>query len=124
MLTSKRVIITTICGFIFGLVCMSLATSNPNPDPANLITTQVIWLIIISRTLMGFMIGISALNMKWWLHGIVIGFISSIPMALSVMDKTSIMIGTFVMGIIYGFLTELITSILFKSKPVSQIKIA
>lgn len=30
-----------------------------------------------------------------------------------------IFVGTFVMEIIYGFLTELITSVLFKPKPVA-----
>ena len=50
------------------------------------------------------------------LHGILIGAIASIPMAFSVLDKIDILIGTIVMGLIYGFLTELITSILFKAK--------
>lgn len=71
---------------------------------------------------MGFMIGISAMRLSWWLHGIVLGFISSIPMAVAEMDKMEIFIGTFIMGIIYGFLTELITSILFKSKPAALLR--
>ncbi len=119
MLTAKRVIIATICGVIFGFVCLGLATSNP--DPAGSLTLSVKLNIILSRTLLGFMIGISALRLKWWLHGIVLGFISSIPMAIAVMDQGSIMIGTFVMGIIYGVLTELITTIFFKAKqPINQ----
>lgn len=112
MLTTKRVLIATICGFIFGLVCMLLASSNPD-EP---ISTATKWTIIFSRTLMGFTIGVSAVRLQWWLHGIVIGFIGSIPMAFPVMDRPAIVIGTLVMGIIYGFLTELITSILFKEK--------
>jgi hypothetical protein len=119
MLTAKRVIIATICGVIFGFVCLSLAASNP--DPAGSLTLSVKLNIVLSRTLLGFMIGISALRLNWWLHGIVLGIISSIPMAVAVMDQGAIMIGTFVMGIIYGVLTELITSVLFKAKqPVNQ----
>lgn len=119
MLTAKRVIITTICGLTFGFICMGMAASNP--DPAGQRTLSFKLSIVLSRTLMGFMIGISALRLKWWLHGIVLGIISSIPMAMAVMDQGAIMIGTFVMGIIYGVLTELITSILFKAKqPVTQ----
>ena len=53
-----------------------------------------------------------------------IGFIASIPMALPVMDRLNIMIGTLVMGIIYGVLTELITSVLFKAKAVGAVKAA
>ena len=71
---------------------------------------------------MGFTIGVSALRLGWWLHGIVIGIIASIPMAFSVLDKTDILISTIIMKLIYGFLTELITSILFKAKPVGLLK--
>jgi len=109
MLTTKRVLIATICGFIFGLVCMYLASSGPNPVDN---TTKLI--ILFSRGLMGFTIGISAIKLNWWLHGIIIGLIVSIPMALSVVDQPGIMFGTFLMGVIYGFLTELITTKLFK----------
>jgi MFS family permease len=114
MLTTKRVIIATICGFVFGIVCMLLASSNPNP--AHPVTTITKWTIIISRTMLGFTIGISAIRLKWWLHGIVLGAIASIPMAVPIIDRLGIAIGSIVMGIIYGFLTELITSILFKAR--------
>jgi hypothetical protein len=116
MLTARRVLITTTCGFIFGLICMTMASSNPNPVEPLTATTK--WLILLSRTMLGFMIGISALRLSWWLHGMVIGLISSIPMAIPVLSVTSIAIGTVVMGMIYGFLTELIASKLFKEKPV------
>jgi hypothetical protein len=116
MLTTKRVLIATTCGFIFGLVCMLLASSNPNP--VEQISTATKWTIIFSRTLMGFTIGVSAVRLKWWLHGIVIGLIGSIPMAFPVMDRPSIMIGTLVMGMVYGLLTELSTAVVFKAKSV------
>ncbi|MFC2130690.1 hypothetical protein ACFLSQ_04590 [Bacteroidota bacterium] len=115
MLTAKRVIIATLLGAVFGLVCMWMASSNPEEPVA----ASVLWSIFISRALLGFMIGISALKLKWWLHGIVLGFISSIPMTAAIMDKWDIALGTLIMGIIYGFLIELITSIVFKSKPVA-----
>jgi hypothetical protein len=114
MVGAKRMIIATLCGLLFGLVCMGLASSNP--DSAEALSMTVKLNIVLSRTLMGFMIGISALKLKWWLHGIVLGFISSIPMSIAVVYRMDIMIGTLVMGVIYGFLTELITSILLKSK--------
>ena len=114
MLSVKRVLISTICGIVFGLVCLGLATSNP--DSTATLTAVAKWNIVMSRTLMGFMIGISALRLNWWLHGIVLGFISSIPMGISVMDRPGIMIGSIVMGKIYGLLTELVTTVLFKEK--------
>ena len=121
MLSAKRVIIATVCGFIFGIVCMLLASSNPDAGGEPL-TCIMKYTIVVSRTMMGFMLGISALRLKWWLHGIVLGFVASIPMAIPIMDRTDIMIGTLVMGIIYGFLTELITSVLFKSKPAATVQ--
>jgi len=118
MLTAKRVIIATACGFVFGLFCMFLATSNP--DASAPLSASIKWNIVLSRTLMGFMIGISALKLNWWLHGIILGFISSIPMGIAVMDRVDIVIGTMVMGMIYGLLTELITSVFFKTKSVAN----
>lgn len=113
MLSVKRVIIATACGFLFGLVCLGLATSNPEGTESLSLAIQLS--IVIGRTMLGFMIGISALRLNWWLHGLVLGFISSIPMATPLLDQPSIFVGTLVMGVIYGFLTEWITSKLFKS---------
>jgi len=112
MLTVKRVVIATLCGLLFGIVCSSLAGSNPNEE----VSWGILMSILFGRTLMGFTIGISAFKMHWWLHGLVIGFVTSIPMAIPVLERTEIFIGTFVMGMIYGFLTELITTKLFKAK--------
>ena len=113
MLTAKRVIIATICGFVFGLVCMWLASSG---DSSATMTPVIKWSIILGRTMLGFTIGISAIRLNWWLHGIVIGAIASIAMAVPILPDVVIAVSTVVMGIIYGFLTELITSVLFKAK--------
>jgi len=111
MLTTKRVLIATISGFIFGLVCVYMASSGPDPvDNATKMT------ILFSRGLMGFTIGVSAIRLNWWLHGIIIGLIGSIPMVFAIMDQPGIVFGTFLMGTVYGFLTELITTKLFKAK--------
>ena len=115
MLTTKRVIIATLCGLVFGFVCLLLASSNPDPLP-----DMVKWSIVIGRTMLGFTIGISAIRLNWWLHGIVLGFITSIPMAIPTLDRIEIVIGTIVMGMIYGLLTELITTVLFKAKSVGS----
>ena len=113
MLTAKRVIIASVCGLIFGGVCATMAATNP--DATEVLPMTMLLTIVFGRGLTGFTIGISALKMNWWLHGILIGFIGSIPMALPIFHRLDIFIGTFVMGIIYGFLTELITTKLFKA---------
>jgi len=115
----KRVIIATLAGLIFGLVCYILASGSgslPVPVALN---------IIINRTLIGFVIGISALNLGHWaVHGIVMGLLFSLPMAFSGMmapenpsfTREMMFASTVFMGIIYGFLIELITSIAFNAK--------
>lgn len=116
----KRLIIATLSGLLFGFVCFGFACSGGNEISQ--------WLgisIIAGRTLMGFGIGISRFSMKHWaIHGIVMGFLFSIPAAFGAMlgpenpemSPGMIAISTVVMGIIYGFLIELITSVLFKAK--------
>ena len=119
MLTAKRVVIATLCGLVCGFFCLFLATSNPNPAaPPMLLATK--WLIVLSRTMLGFTIAISSLRLSWWLHGLVLGFICSIPMAIPVLADSKIALGTMVMGLIYGVLIEWVTSKLFKAKGVGQ----
>jgi len=52
VLTFKRVLIATICGLGCGLICMALATSNP--DPVYELSNAIKWNIVLSRTLTGF----------------------------------------------------------------------
>lgn len=114
----KRIIISTILGLVFGFVCFGFASSGEELPMA--VGIQ----IIISRMLIGLTIGISLLNIHWALHGILIGLIYSMPLAFSGLmapetpefSKTAIFVSTVVMGIIYGFLIELLTSVVFKAK--------
>lgn len=108
-----RVLVTTILGFIFGIVCWLLASSG---EPQ--MTASIAWSIILSRTLLGFVIGISAWKINYVLHGIILGFIVSIPGAFSTLGLKGfkIFLGTLIMGMIYGFLIELITHFVVKEK--------
>ena len=119
MKKAKRIILATIAGFLFGFVCLALASSGGSEilDPAKL-------QIIFSRVLIGFAIGISSLKIHWTLHGLLLGLFFSLPLAFSgfmapenpEFSATMMFVSTIVMGMIYGFLIELITSVLFKSK--------
>ena len=114
----KRVIISTVLGVVFGLLCYGFASSGGE------LPTAVALQIIASRALIGFTIGISVLNMHWAMHGIIIGLLYSIPLALSGLmapetpefSKTAMFVSTAVMGVIYGFLIELISSVVFKAR--------
>jgi len=108
-----RLLLTTILGFVFGVVCWLLASSGQPEMPA-----AMSWSIIFSRALLGFVIGISAWKINHMIHGIILGFIVSIPMALGglAFQGFKVFLGTLIMGIIYGFLIELIAHLIVKEK--------
>lgn len=115
----KRLIIATLSGLLFGFICYLLASSSGS------LPTPVALQIIISRTLMGFAIGISSLKLGHWsIHGVILGLLFSLPMAFSSMmaaenpqfTKEMMFVSTIIMGVIYGFLVELITTAIFTAK--------
>jgi hypothetical protein len=113
----KRLYIATLMGVLSGLVCTLLASSN-GPLPMKLVAS-----IFTGRVLIGFVIGISVLRLPWALHGIFIGLIVGLPGAFSAMMGSNPQFGkwemftmTLVMGMIYGFIIELVTSGLFKAR--------
>jgi hypothetical protein len=117
---TKRIVIATLSGVIFGFVCFALASSGPEK-----LALPVALQIISSRTLIGFAIGISCISLKHWtIHGLVMGMIFSLPLAFSGLmapaspdfSKASMFISAIVLGMVYGLLVELITSVLFKAK--------
>lgn len=120
MQRTKRLIIATVSGVLFGLVCFGLASSSPGELP-----WPVALQIIASRSLIGFAIGISCISLYHWVvHGLVMGMIFSLPLAFSGLmapenpqfTKLSMFIWTIILGMIYGLLIELITSVFFKAK--------
>lgn len=117
---TKRLIIATLLGVLFSFVCYGMASSGQNEVPVFLAIN-----IILGRTLIGFGIGISRFLFKHWsLHGLLMGLIFSLPAGFGAMlgpenpefSHSMLFISTMVMGMIYGFLIELITSAVFKAK--------
>lgn len=120
MKKAKRIIIATLSGVLFGFVCFAFASSGPEK-----LALPIVLQIIASRTLIGFAIGISCISLRHWIiHGLVLGIIFSLPLAFSGLmapespdfSKTSMFIWTIVLGMVYGLLIEVITSLLFKAK--------
>lgn len=120
MKKGKRLIIATIVGLLCGFICFMLASSGP----ADLAWPAAIQ-IIISRTLIGFAIGINVFTFGHWsVHGLVMGLIFSLPLAFSGLmapddvefSRVWMFGATVIMGMIYGLLIEVITSVIFKAK--------
>ena len=76
MIQWKRVKSATEWGFFFGVISWLLATGISNKMPA-----WGVWGIILSRTLMGFIIGIVRWEFVWWLRGLILGAAVSLPLA-------------------------------------------
>ena len=117
---TRRLTISTLLGVLFGFVCWGFASSGQHQIPMILAVN-----IILGRTLIGVAIGISRFSIRHWsLHGIVMGLIFSLPSAFGAImgpvdpefTHTMMFVSTVVMGMVYGFLIELITTVLFKAK--------
>lgn len=120
MQKTKRIIVATLSGVVFGFICFGLASSGSSE-----LEWPVIVQIITSRALIGFAIGISVISMGHWSrHGLIMGLIFSLPLAFSGLmapdspeySKTSVFAWTIILGMIYGLLIELITSVFFKAR--------
>lgn len=120
MRKTKRIIIATLSGLLFGFVCFGFASTGSLP-----IAWPAAVQIILSRTLIGLAIGISfAYLWHWAIHGLAMGLVFSLPLAFSGLmapeypefSKATIFIMTIALGMIYGLLTELITSVLLGAK--------
>jgi len=70
---AKRITVATLSGILFGFVCLGIASSSPGA-----LAWPVAVQVVVSRTLIGFAIGISCLSLRHWaIHGVVMGFIFS-----------------------------------------------
>ena len=114
MIYEKRVVSTTVWGVIFGFILWALLTTSGKVTLSGAVS------IILYQALMGFVIGISAWKISWWLHGLLIGLFFSLPLAFG-----SLWIGmgwgrgfvlTLVIGIVFGFLIEILTTLVFKAE--------
>jgi len=116
---NRRTLLATAWGLVFGLLNCLVAFAAPKPFPRSAIAT-----IILARGISGFFIGISALKMHWWSHGLLLGFIVSLPAATAARLMVSLHFGlspnalsglVLLLGLAIGFLIELLTSVVFKA---------
>ncbi|MDZ7270141.1 MAG: hypothetical protein ONB17_00860 [candidate division KSB1 bacterium] len=116
MVSKKRLVLCTVLGGVFGVVCWGmLSTKYP------LLSTGLGLGVILSRTAMGWALGGSGLRIPWWLHALVMGLIFSLPLAVPFLDAPALGAGTafafVVMGIVYALLIEAIATFIFKVGP-------
>lgn len=117
MVNQKRIIITTGFGIVAGLICyMGAVLLNLPGDALRFIN------IMVNRTLIGFVIGISALRMHWALHGVLLGEIVGFPFFmfdLIIGVDIPIVIGVLIINAAFGIMIEFFATIVFKA-PLDQ----
>ncbi|MFH1010173.1 MAG: hypothetical protein V1784_02925 [bacterium] len=114
MVYAKRLWIAILFGIITGLLCAYGGKWKCGDE----MTTCMMWGTIFNRAFIGLAIGISAWKLGWFLHGILIGFLGTLPMSVyGAADECGF--GAFVtlslFGILWGFVIELFTTIVFKA---------
>ena len=114
-MNKKRIFIATLCGFIAGIICYLLGVILIPIKHELLI---LVW-IVVNRTLLGFVIGISILRVHWVLNGLIAGMTVGLVLpinAIMIGKELPITISVYIMSIIYGILIEFFTSVIFKQK--------
>jgi len=114
MVYEKRVVSATIWGVVFGFISWALAMIGKAVPASGVVT------IILSFSVMGFVIGISAWKIRWWIHGFLMGLIIILPSSFGAIwagrGWGAGFIPTIVTGIVFGFLIELLTTVVFKAE--------
>ncbi len=118
MINAKRVIIATIFGFITGIACFLLYFYGQKDVQVDF-NKAMFLSILLNRALIGFVIGISAFRIHWALHGLLIGLLVGLPYSIGVFIGGAdwiVFFNVLVSSIIWGFIIELFTSVVFKAK--------
>jgi len=101
MIYAKRVVSATLLGVVAGILCWQGGASI-----GIVYTPALIAGTILNRTFVGFTIGISAIRWHYLAHGVLIGTLGSLPMAMFSPDvRAAIMLTLY--GALWGLLIEI-----------------
>lgn len=107
----NRITMATVLGLIAGMICMlggwSLGVK---------MTLASVLFVLLNRTVLGFVIGVSSLRMHWAWHGALMGIVvgSIFSYSIFLMGEARIfVVGTIVGSIVFGLLIEFITTVVF-----------
>jgi hypothetical protein len=109
MVKTSRVIITTLLGLVFGVICIFLSKYTAEVDFWPLGVS-----FLLHHTVLGFAIGASALKMNWAAHGALWGALFGIFLAIGVVGVVANPWLFFVPPVIWGFLIETLATKAFK----------
>ena len=108
----KRMVIATAIGVVAGLLCVSAGAGLGLN-----ITLQSFGWAMLNRTLLGFVIGISALRLHWAWHGCLMGVVVGSLFSYSAWmfeGPAWLVAGLLAGSVIFGLLIEFFTTVVFK----------
>jgi len=107
-MSGKRVLVTTILGFIFGIISYLFTRG------AEGMTCELIWALSLTGPVLGFIIGISGWKINFVIHGLILGAIVYFPIALI----STPFLRYWLLGIVFGGLIEIIEHFIIReTKP-------
>lgn len=118
----KRIVIATACGVVAGLLCVSAGAALGLK-----LTLQSVGWALLNRTLLGFVIGVSALRLHWAWHGCLMGLLIGSLFSYSAWmfaGPVWLVAGLLAGSIIFGLLIELFTTLVFKQPQPASVAIA
>jgi hypothetical protein len=112
---TKRIVVATAFGAVAGLLCYLGALMIGLAQDFDALR---ILNIFVHRTLIGFVIGISGLKMRWALHGLLIGTIVGLPFL--VFDwiagvEPMVLVAVLVLNAVFGVMIEFFTTKVFNA---------
>jgi len=113
---TKRILIATVLGLIFG--CVSWVICKFGMGHTQPVSIDLV--IILFNGLLGFTIGISSLRWHWALHGLILGGTFGVVLGFVAVGTGSQFIWPLIFGFVYGFLIELIITVAFKAGTASS----
>jgi hypothetical protein len=120
VIDKKRLVVATLFGLVTGVICY-LGGRYGLKDS---ISPPTAVYILINRTLIGFVIGISPLSLHWAGHGLLLGALVGLPFTAGCLlepGNTETALAAFVLGAFYGLFVELFTTVVFKApRPVAR----
>jgi len=80
---------------------------------------DIMWLfgvlLVLTNALMGFTIGISSLRIHWMAHGVIIGGLFGVVLALFTQSQGLGFWWPLILGPVYGFVVELCATVFFRA---------
>ena len=111
---SSRLVITTLFGAVFGVICMLASRYGGSYGGVDIAFWPLGVSFLLHHTVLGFAIGASSLKMNWVTHGALWGALFGVFLAIGQANGPLQPWIAFVLPVVWGFLIETIATKAFR----------